>query len=147
MRVGRIARVVPDKSFGFIEADEFRDDVFFHFSCISRDHSPQFWESGFEVEFEIDAELKRAEERLRATVVQPASRKLSHSLDEREDKHLRAAHHPRARKRKPRWRNKVQPEDSDSNPSSTGNHSSLHDETASNLPDASLKDETPKDAS
>ncbi|MFK8111572.1 MAG: cold shock domain-containing protein, partial [Rubripirellula sp.] len=30
-RLGRVISVREDKSFGFIEAEDFREDVFFHF--------------------------------------------------------------------------------------------------------------------
>jgi cold shock CspA family protein len=109
MRVGTLARVVADKQFGFIRADEFRDDVFFHFSVVSEDARPEKWEAGFEVEFEINDFVRREENLLRATIVQPSSRPLSHSLDNHQASKFLAAHHPRARQSKPSWRKRDNP--------------------------------------
>jgi hypothetical protein len=59
-----------------------------------------------EVEFEINEILRLDEQKLEATVVQFATRPLSKSLAQRPMRELLAAHHPRARQRKPSWREK-----------------------------------------
>ncbi len=106
MRVGRVIRTVPDRSFGFIQADEFREDVFFHFSVVDRDCYPDRWEFGQEVEFEINEILRIDEKRLQATQVRVARRPLVHKLDElaESERRFKAKHHPRSRQSKPKWR-------------------------------------------
>ena len=106
MRVGRVIRTVPDCSFGFIQADEFREDVFFHFSVVDRDCYPDRWEFGQEVEFEINEILRIDEKRLQATQVRVSRRPLVHKLDElaESERRFKAKHHPRSRQAKPKWR-------------------------------------------
>jgi cold shock CspA family protein len=103
MRVGTIVTLLAEKKFGFIRTDHFRDDVFFHQSTLK---GLQFrhLEVGMEVEFEINEILRLDEQKLEATLVQQASRPLSKSLDERPMREMMAAHHPRARQKKPTWR-------------------------------------------
>ncbi len=110
MRVGRVVRLVRDKSFGFIQADEFRDDVFFHFSCVDRNTRPDDWPDELEVEFEINELLKMEEGRLQATFVRLATRPRTVTIDEIGDKVTKAKHHPRAMQKKPKWREKRQKE-------------------------------------
>ena len=111
MRVGIIAKLIEDRKFGFIQTDHFRDDVFFHQSCLQGLTFKRLYE-GQEVEFEINEILRLDEQKLEATIVQAASRPLSKSLDDQPQRGLRASHHPRARQRKPTWRKS----DSPSNP-------------------------------
>lgn len=108
MRVGHIIKVVYDRKFGFIKTDHFRDDVFFHFSVLKQLQG-RFLEEGQEVEFEINEILRLDEEKLEATIVQAASRPLIKSLDEKAIPEMQASHHPRARQRKPIWREKQVP--------------------------------------
>lgn len=108
MRVGHIIKLIPDRKFGFIKSDHFRDDVFFHFSKL-KDLPWRFLEEGQEVEFEINEIIRLDEEKLEATLVQAASRPLVKSLDEKLIPEMQASHHPRARQRKPLWREKEQP--------------------------------------
>lgn len=105
MRVGVIITIIADKKFGFIRSDHFRDDVFFHQSVLK---GLQFrhLEVGTPVEFEINEILRMDEQKLEATVVQTPARPLSKSLDENPQREILAAHHPRARQRKPTWREK-----------------------------------------
>jgi cold shock CspA family protein len=105
MRVGFIIKLIPDRKFGFIKSEHFRDDVFFHFSKL-KDLPSRFLEEGQEVEFEIDEILRLDEQKLEATLVQAASRPLSKSLDEKSNPTMQASHHPKARQRKPLWREK-----------------------------------------
>lgn len=106
MRVGRLIRTVPDRHFGFIQADEFREDVFFHFSAVDRQEYPEEWEPGQEIEFELNELLRMDEQRLQATMVRRARRPLSYSLDNKPDPTSKAKHHPRALQRKPKWKNR-----------------------------------------
>ena len=108
MRVGHIIKVVYDRKFGFIKTEHFRDDVFFHFSVLKQLQG-RFLEEGQEVEFEINEILRLDEEKLEATIVQAASRPLVKSFDEKAIPEMRASHHPRARQRKPLWREKDVP--------------------------------------
>ena len=68
-----------------------------------------FLEEGQEVEFEINEILRLDEEKLEATIVQAASRPLVKSFDEKAIPEMQASHHPRARQRKPLWREKDVP--------------------------------------
>jgi len=105
MRVGYITKLIPDRKFGFIKTEHFRDDVFFHYSKLER-MLPQYLEEGMEIEFEINEILRLDEQKLEATLVQPSARPLSKALDETLIPEMQAAHHPRARQRKPKWREK-----------------------------------------
>jgi cold shock CspA family protein len=108
MRVGHVCKLIPDRKFGFIKTDHFRDDVFFHFSVL-KDLPWRFLEEGQEVEFEINEILRLDEQKLEATLVQAATRPLVKSLDEKAIPEMQAAHHPKARQRKPLWREKEKP--------------------------------------
>jgi cold shock CspA family protein len=110
MRVGRVVRLVPQRQFGFIQADEFRNDVFFHFSVVESGASPEMWTEGQEVEFDLD-ELKRLDlGELKASLVRPARRPLSHKMkDEVQEPRFKAKHHVRARQKRPTWRGSKPP--------------------------------------
>jgi cold shock CspA family protein len=111
VRVGHITKLIPDRKFGFIKTEHFRDDVFFHYSKLER-ILPQYLEEGMEVEFEINEILRMDEQKLEASLVQPSARPLSKALNEKLIPEMQAAHHPRARQRKPRWRDKpVEPQE------------------------------------
>ena len=63
-------------------------------------------QNGDEVEFEID-ELDKIEKRpLRATLVRRSVRPLTMRLQSSDAPELKAHHHPKARKRRPTWRDK-----------------------------------------
>lgn len=111
MRVGHIIKIFPDRKFGFIKTDHFRDDVFFHYSALRGGLQGRFLEENQEVEFEINEILRLDEQKLEATIVQIPSRPLSKTLDEKSIKQMQASHHPRARQRKPTWREKSSPSD------------------------------------
>jgi len=120
MRVGHIIKLIPDRKFGFIKTDHFREDVFFHFSALRGGLQGKYLEENQEVEFEINEILRLDEQKLEATIVQKPARPLSMTLDEKSIKEMQASHHPRARQRKPTWREKSSPDelaDSQSNDS------------------------------
>ncbi len=106
MRVGHIIKIIPDRKFGFIKTDHFREDVFFHFSALRGGLQGCFLEENQEVEFEINEILRLDEQKLEATIVQTPARPLSKTFDEKLIPELQASHHPRARQRKPTWREK-----------------------------------------
>ncbi len=109
MRVGHIIKIFPDRKFGFIKTDHFRDDVFFHYSALRGGLQGRFLEENQEVEFEINEILRLDEQKLEAIIVQTPARPLSKTLDEKSIKQMQATHHPRARQRKPTWREKSSP--------------------------------------
>lgn len=105
-RLGEIRFMEPEGKFGFIDAEDFRDDVFFHKSA---------WESGqtvrepavsMVVEFELDEDHFREKRELRAKIVRLTDRPYTKTLIGNMDRRLKAKHHPKARKRKPTWRSK-----------------------------------------
>jgi len=111
MRVGEVVKLAYDRNYGFIRADNFRDDIFFHFSTVVGS-SPDRWLIGQEVEFDLN-EVRRMElGELKAEKVQVASRPLSHKLDETQKAGMTPVHHPRAKRRKPLWRDKTAVENS-----------------------------------
>ena len=105
MRIGLVIKVIPEKSIGFIRAEDLREDVFFHFSKVEQVGRLDL-QDGDEVEFEID-ELDKIEKRpLRATLVRRSVRPLTMRLQPSDAPELKAHHHPKARKRRPTWREK-----------------------------------------
>ncbi len=103
MRIGVVVKVIPDKKIGFIRADDLREDVFFHFSVVQTTGRRELAE-GDEVEFEID-ELDKIEKRaMRAIKVQRSQRPLTMRLQASDAPEFRSQHHPRARQRRPNWR-------------------------------------------
>ncbi len=105
-RLGEIRFVDPNGKFGFIDAEDFREDVFFHKSVWQAEWNGTFRELkvGLFVEFEIDEEYKNAENKLRASVVRMTNRPRGRKLSARDAPHLINMHHPRARQRRPTWR-------------------------------------------
>ncbi len=102
-RIGRIRFIREDGAFGFIEAEDFREDVFFHRSTWE---GPEGSVPTAEtlIEFELDEEHLAVEKRLRAAVVRPTDRPEGKQLDARDDPHLMTRHHPKARRKRPTWR-------------------------------------------
>ena len=110
MRVGLVIKVIPEKSIGFIRAEDLREDVFYHYSKVEQVGTLDLQE-GDEVEFEID-ELDKIEKRqLRATLVRRSVRPLTMRMQPSDAPEFNAHHHPKARKRRPTWRS---PKESDS---------------------------------
>ena len=104
MRIGKVVRIFPAKQFGFLAADNLREDVFFHFSTVPQGDRPDGWETGQEIEFELD-ELRRIKEGdLKAKLVRIATRPQSIKVQEGGLRPTAHKHHPKARQRKPTWR-------------------------------------------
>lgn len=105
-RLGEIKYMRPEGDFGFIDAEDFREDVFFHKSAWQgevngRVRDPQM---GFYVEFEIDEAYREKEKKLRASVVRPTNRPMGRKLSGRDTPHLVNKHHPKAIRKRPTWR-------------------------------------------
>lgn len=106
-QLGRIRMLNTVKKFGFITAEDYREDVFFHFDQWEPsgvgDKGPMLEQF---VEFELDEVHRRETSKLRAKVVRKTERPDGLKLDDAADPHLRAKHHPKARRAKPSWRKK-----------------------------------------
>ncbi|QDV65573.1 cold-shock protein [Crateriforma conspicua] len=102
-RLGVIRFIRPDGEFGFIEAEDFRDDVFFHHTVWQSDKG-QVPQEKMAVEFEIDDDHMRETDKLRAKIVRPTTRPLGKKLSGRDAPHLIIKHHPNARRKRPNWR-------------------------------------------
>lgn len=106
-RLGRIRHIDESGKYGFIEAEDYRQDVFFHVTTWEpagpRDTAPR---KGQFVEFEIDELYRRSEGKLRALAVRGTSRPDGDRLRAKNDPHLQVQHHPKARQKKPAWRRK-----------------------------------------
>ena len=109
-RLGKIVSIKEENQFGFIEAEDFRDDVFFHFQDwegeVSKDGrttnvapEPLMW-----VEFELDDDHFANEQKLRAKAVRPTDRPIGRKLSGRDATFDIVTHHPKARRKKPNWR-------------------------------------------
>ncbi len=118
MRVGEVVKVLPEKKIGFIRSEDLDEDVFFHFSKVQKIGTLDLQE-GEEVEYEID-ELHRIEKiRLQATLVRRSVRPLTLRLAPSDAPDLKAHHHPKARRRRPTWRDKASDND-EQNPEEPG---------------------------
>lgn len=111
-RLGRIAFIHADNSYGFIQAEDFRDDVFFHLrdwqgadeaAAGGKEIAP---EAEMWVEFQLDDEHFEQEQRLRAKIVRPTERPMGRKLSGRDATFRIVTHHPKARKKRPSWRKK-----------------------------------------
>ncbi len=113
-RVGIIRNVLPDKHFGFIEAEDFREDVFFHFNRFEPAKKGQQPLLEMPVEFELDEAHRKATGKFKASAVRPTNRPVARRLSGRDAPHLQVQHHPRSLRRRPDWRDKTQPNPGDS---------------------------------
>lgn len=104
-RLGRIKTVLPEKEFGFIESDDFREDVFFHFKAWEAPAGECFYLDSY-VEFELDDEQYETKQKLRAKVFRPTTRPDGRKLAARDATFEIVHHHPRAQKKRPTWRDK-----------------------------------------
>ena len=105
MRVGKVVKVIPNKKIGFIRSVGLHDDVFFHFSIVEKVGTLDLQDED-EVEFEIDELASIEKSPLRATLVRRSVRPLEMKLQPSDAPELRAKHHPKARKKRPSWRQK-----------------------------------------
>ncbi len=121
MRIGQIITLVADRKFGFIRSEHFREDVFFHFTTL-QGLNPKRLRIGQDVEFEIDELLRINKQQLEATIVQEPAKPLSHTLQEETVPGFKAAHHPKARRRKPSWKRKPDEPASDETPPAPPSH-------------------------
>ncbi|TWT82671.1 Cold-shock DNA-binding domain protein [Planctomycetes bacterium CA13] len=108
-RLGTIRFVNPEGEFGFIDAEDYREDVFFHRSVWQGwDRNSQEQEMPFQenmwVEFELDDDQYDKDKRLRAKLVRLSRRPEHKKLSGRDAPHLVIKHHPNARKKRPTWR-------------------------------------------
>lgn len=119
LRLGMIRFYREDGEYGFIEAEDFRDDVFFHRRAWEAEsgeqtgaaernssRSPRLIEPEVEmwVEFELDDEHFATEKKLRAKVVRLTTRPEGKRMTARDAKFRVTYHHPNARKKRPTWR-------------------------------------------
>lgn len=103
-RVGLVSRVIPDRRFGFITGEDFREEVFFHFDRFEPARVNQVPLEEMPVEFELDEPHRKETGKLRALGVRPTKRPVAKSLSGRDAPQFEAQHHPRSRRRKPMWR-------------------------------------------
>lgn len=104
-RLGTIHYVRDDGEFGFIKAEDFREDVFFHRTVWDSQGNPKLVpQIDMFVEFEIDDEFFATEKKLRAVVVRRTARPDGRRLTGRDTPHLVNLHHPKARRKRPDWR-------------------------------------------
>ncbi len=111
-RLGVVKFVRPEGDFGFIEAEDFREDVFFHKSVWTGQlrGGPCDPQAGQFVEFELDDEYLEREKKLRAKAVRLTNRPMGRRMTMRDTPHLANAHHPNARRKRPVWRGKDKPD-------------------------------------
>ncbi len=112
MRIGIVVKVIPEKKIGFIHSEDLYEDVFFHFSKVEKVGTLDLRE-GDEVEYAIDELSKIEKQKLQATMVRRSVRPLSMRLKPSDAPELKAHHHPKARKRRPSWRNKQEEPEGD----------------------------------
>ncbi|MCA9125903.1 MAG: cold shock domain-containing protein [Planctomycetales bacterium] len=98
-----VVKVLPEKKIGFIRSEDLNEDVFFHFSKVTKVGTLDLME-GDEVEYEVDELARIKKERLQATMVRRSIRPLAMRLKPSDAPELKAHHHPNARKRRPSWR-------------------------------------------
>ena len=102
--------IEQEGKYGFIEAEDFTDDVFFHSvdwvgnvvqNGVTRKIAPEveLW-----VEFELDDDHRETHDRLRAKVVRPTTRPPGRKLSGRDATFRIITHHPNARRKRPNWR-------------------------------------------
>ena len=111
-RLGKVKFISEKGDYGFITAEDYRDDVFFHASNWkpSSTHNEEQNETelieGLWVEFELDDDQFEEDKRLRAKVVRPTTRPIGRKLSGRDATFQIITHHPKARRRRPSWRGK-----------------------------------------
>jgi len=99
MPVGFIAKVISEKGIGFIAPRDGGQDVFFHCSVVAGEQFDQLTE-GQSVSFDLD-QTNDTNDRPRAARVEPCDEKRPTG---RKAVDVPVTRHPRARRRKPTWR-------------------------------------------
>ncbi len=99
MGIGIIAKLISDKAIGFIKPCDEGGDVFFHCTAVVGASFDQLKE-GQAVSFDLDR-TPGTRDRRRAAKVEPCDEKL---LGRSSPPEPPATRHPRARRRKPTWR-------------------------------------------
>ncbi|TWU51004.1 hypothetical protein Poly51_42970 [Rubripirellula tenax] len=109
-RLGKIIQIQPDGKFGFIDAEDYRDDVFFH-KDVWDGRTTKFGrdvnlrpEIGMWVEFELDDTKFEEEKKLRAKACRPTDRPIGRKLSGRDATFQIVLHHPNAKRKRPTWR-------------------------------------------
>jgi CspA family cold shock protein len=100
MPIGFIAKIISGKGIGFIAPHDGGQDVFFHYSVVAGEQFDQLAE-GQNVSYDLD-QTEDTNDRPRAARVTPSEEKRptgGKAADE-----APVARHPRARRRKPTWR-------------------------------------------
>lgn len=111
-RLGKIGFIDAEGKYGFILAEDFEDDVFFHVQdweppeVRTRGERRAQPEVGLWVEFELNDEFRETENRLRAKVVRPTNRPSGRKLSGRDATFNIVTHHENARRKRPTWRKK-----------------------------------------
>lgn len=108
-RLGKIRLYKEEGEFGFIEAEDFREDVFFHRRAWEDGHEGERTrlrepEVGMWVEFVIDDELFATEQKLRAKLIRITERPEGAKLSGKDATFNVNTRHPKARRKRPTWR-------------------------------------------
>lgn len=103
MRLGEVVKVVAEKKFGFIRSPDLREDVFFHFSVVDSQGRRDL-QAGDEVEYDLDEFARIERKELRAVLVRMSTRPQTMRLMVSDAPELHSQHHPRARQKRPSWR-------------------------------------------
>ena len=115
-RLGTVKWVQEKGEFGFIDAEDFRDDVFFHHSAWEDiSGNAPIGPGGFKprlsssivdvfVEFELDDDLFADQKKLRAKAVRVTNRPEGRKLKKADATFEMPRHHPKARRKRPDWR-------------------------------------------
>lgn len=119
MRVGEVVKVLPLKKVGFIRTEDFREDVFFHFSVVDSKGRRDLME-GDEVEYEIDEFARMERKELRATLVRISARPLTMRIKASDAPEHQAQHHRNALQKRPAWRKGAKSTDSENQPEASG---------------------------
>lgn len=104
-RLGEIKFMKEDGEFGFIQAEDFREDVFFHKMAWESERNQAPFAEMF-VEFELDDDHYEATKKLRAKVVRQTERPAGRKLKASDAPFQFTFHHPKARRKRPTWRDK-----------------------------------------
>lgn len=99
MLIGTISKIIPEKGIGFITPCDRGDDVFFHFTAVPDEQFDQLQE-GQAVSFDLDRTVGKRNRPRAARVVACDPILLGRTAPPEAP----PDRHPRARRRKPTWR-------------------------------------------